>query len=107
MTALASIDTLAALGATATAACDRRPDRWGGTIGSAVSTRSARRQRLLAHLHACGPRPVFEALLELEAGRALDEVLERYGRIPAHIYRALGADVLPIDAVTIIDGGRQ
>ena len=70
MTALASIDTLAALGATATAACNRRPDRRGGTIGSAVSTRSARRQRLLAHLHACGPRPVFEALLELEAGRA-------------------------------------
>src|SRR5262249_56464659 len=99
MTALALIDTSAALGATA---CDRRPDRRGGTIGSAVSTRSSRRQRLVAHLHACGPRPVFEALLELEAGPALDEGLERYGRIPPHLYPALGADVLPLDVGSII-----
>ena len=41
-----------------------------------------------------GPRPVLEALQEVEAGRPLGAVLERYARIPAHIYRALGADAL-------------
>jgi hypothetical protein len=78
-----------------------------GALDSITRARSSRRQRLVAHLHASGPRPVLEALLELEAGRGLDEVLERYGRIPAAIYHALGADVLPIDVVVIIDGGRS
>lgn len=84
--------------------CDRR--RGLGAVRDPAGARSPRRQRLAAHLHACGPRPVFEALLELEAGRSLDEVLEGYGRIPARIYHALGADVLPIDVLAVIDGGR-
>jgi hypothetical protein len=37
----------------------------------------------------------------------LDAVLEDFGRLPVEIYVAMGADVLPIDAVTVIDGGRQ
>jgi len=74
--------------------------------GSVAGSRSPRRQRLVAHLHACGPRPVFEALLELEAGCSLDEVLERYGRIPARIYHVLGADVLSIDVLAVVDGGQ-
>jgi hypothetical protein len=46
-----------------------------GAPDSSARARSARRQRLVAHLHASGPRPVLEALLELEAGRALLDLL--------------------------------
>jgi hypothetical protein len=56
-----------------------------------------RRQRLVKHLWESGPRPVFEAMLEVEAGKPLDEVLENYARIPVEIYWALGADRLSID----------
>lgn len=58
--------------------------------------RSARRQRLVAHLWACGPRCILEALLAVEAGQSLDEVLEDFGRLPPEIYTAIGADKLPI-----------
>jgi hypothetical protein len=56
--------------------------------------RIACRQHLARSLWESGPRPVLEALLEVEAGRPLGAVLERYARIPAHIYRALGGDAL-------------
>jgi hypothetical protein len=56
--------------------------------------RNARRQHLARSLWESGPRPVLEALLEVEAGRPLELVLERYARIPAHIYRALGVNAL-------------
>jgi hypothetical protein len=59
------------------------------------SKRSARRQRLSAHLHAAGPRPVLEALLAVEAGQPLDAVLEEFGRVPAATYRAVGAHAFP------------
>ena len=67
-----------------------------------MTARSARRQRLVAHLHAAGPRPCLEALLEVAGGRNLDAVLEAYRRIPVDVYHALGADDLPIDRLTII-----
>ena len=67
--------------------------------------RNSRRQYLVQHLHAAGPRPVLEALLEVEAGRDLDCVLERYAEIPIGVYRAVGADTLPIEALTVVDGG--
>jgi hypothetical protein len=60
------------------------------------------RQRLVAHLVAAGARPVLEALLELERGANLDEVLARFARVPVATYRALGADrfaPLPIHIV--------
>ena len=69
--------------------------------------RSARRQRLVAHLHAAGPRPCMEALLEGAAGGNLDDVLEAYRRIPVSIYHAIGADTLPIDRLTIIKRGER
>ena len=69
--------------------------------------RSARRQLLVAHLHAAGPRPCLECLLEIAAGGNLDDVLEAYRRIPVDVYRALGADRLPIDRLTIIKGGER
>ena len=83
-------------------------DRRCGLVptGKAPGSRSPRRQRLTTHLHACGPRPVLEALLELGADRPLDEVLEEYARLPARIYHAPGADVLPIDVLAVIDGGQ-
>jgi hypothetical protein len=34
-------------------------------------------------------------------------VLERYARIPADIYQALGADELPFHQLTIVRGGRR
>jgi hypothetical protein len=53
--------------------------------------RTARRIRLCAHLHSAGPRPVLEALLAVDSGQPLDDVLEDFGRIPADIYRDVGA----------------
>ena len=61
-------------------------------------TPSARRQRLVSHLHAAGPRPVLEALLEVAAGADLDRTLERFARVPVATYHALGADQLPAGA---------
>jgi hypothetical protein len=49
---------------------------------------------------------VLEALIAVAAGQELDAVLEDFARIPVAVYRAIGADVLPIDEVTVIDGGR-
>ena len=69
--------------------------------------RSARRQRLVAHLHAAGPRPVLEALISVAAGNGLDEVLADFARLPVATYVALGADVLPIDRLTIIKRGER
>jgi hypothetical protein len=69
--------------------------------------RSARRQHLVHHLHAAGPRPVLEALLEVAAGQDLEAVLQRYQRIPVRIDLGLGTDVLPIDVITVIDGRRR
>src|SRR4051794_24744204 len=53
--------------------------------------RTARRCHLARHLHAAGPRPVLEALLELEGGRVLDDVLESFGRVMVADYHAVGA----------------
>jgi hypothetical protein len=69
--------------------------------------RTPRRQRLVRHLIECGERPVFEALLAIENGQPLDEVLEGFGRLAPEVYEAIGADVMPIDEVTVIDGGRR
>jgi hypothetical protein len=53
--------------------------------------RSVRRIRLCAYLHAAGPRPLLEALIAVDAGQPLDDVLEDFARIPADIYHAVGA----------------
>jgi hypothetical protein len=52
-------------------------------------------------------RPTFEALLEVEAGRPLDEVLESYCRLAPEVYAAVGADELAVDEVVLIDGGQE
>ena len=53
--------------------------------------RSVRRQYLCKRLHASGSRPVLEALLDVENGRPLDDVLEDFARVPSSFYRILGA----------------
>ncbi len=53
---------------------------------------SLRRQRAAEHLHNLGPRPVLEALAEVEAGSDLDRVLADFERIDAETVRQLGGD---------------
>ena len=83
----------------------RGTEQLGRQLAFSNTARSPRRQHLARHLHACGPRPVLEALLEVEAGRPLDAVLADFGRLPPELYAAVGADVLPIDEWALIDGG--
>lgn len=61
----------------------------------------------MKHLVACGPRPVLEALIAVASGQDLHAVLEDFARVPAEVYRAVGADVLPIDEIAVIDGARS
>jgi hypothetical protein len=68
---------------------------------------SARQQYLAKHLHRCGPRAVLEALLSVAHGADLDTTLIDYARLPASVFHAVGADVLPIDEVRLISGGRR
>ena len=83
----------------------RGTEQLGRQLAFSNTARSPRRQHLARHLHACGPRPVLEALLEVEAGRPLDAVLADFGRLPPELYRVMGADVLPIDEWALVDGG--
>jgi hypothetical protein len=85
----------------------RDAEQLGRRLGSSNNPRNARRQRLAAHLYRCGPRPVLEALLAVESGRALDQVLEGFARLQPEIYHAVGADVLPIDQLVLLDGDRR
>jgi hypothetical protein len=81
-------------------------DQLGRTIDLHNSQRTPRRQYLVRHLHRAGARPVLEAMLEISGGHDLDQVLERYGKIPVEVYCAIGASMLPIDTVSVIDGDR-
>jgi hypothetical protein len=69
--------------------------------------RSPRRQRLVRHLHRCGPRMVLQALIHTEAGTPLDTVLEVFCSLEPEDYRAAGVDVLPIDRLKVVNGGRK
>ncbi len=53
---------------------------------------SPRRQQAAQHLYSLGPRPVLEALAEVEAGADLDRVLADFERIDAETVRQLGGD---------------
>jgi hypothetical protein len=67
--------------------------------------RGIRRVHLARHLCACGPRPVLEALIAVESGESLDEVLADFGRLSPELYRATGADEFP--HFHIVKGGRK
>jgi hypothetical protein len=87
------------------------PGRTVATFGDfnrswAELTRTPSRQHLVRHLVECGTRPVLEALLAVAGGDELDAVLEDFARLRPETCRAIGANVLPIDSVTIVRGGR-
>ena len=52
---------------------------------------TARRQYLCERLHAAGPRPTYQAVEDIAAGKDIDTVLEDYARIPTSFYRITGA----------------
>ena len=56
-----------------------------------VEERSVRRQYLCKRLHAAGSRPVLEALLAVDGGQPLDDVLEDFARVASSFYSILGA----------------
>ena len=82
----------------------RNNDQLGPAICSPRSIPDVRLQYLAARLHVLGPRPIYELLRELAAGADLFNRLEVCARLDADILRALGADVLPIDYLLVVDG---
>ena len=50
------------------------------------------RQRAAEHLHNLGPRPVLEALVEVEAGEDLDRVLADFAQLEPETVRQLDGD---------------
>ncbi len=59
---------------------------------SAEIVASPRRQRAAEHLHNLGPRPVLEALVEVEAGADLDRVLADFAQLDPKTVRQLDGD---------------
>ena len=59
---------------------------------SAEIVASPRRQRAAEHLHNLGPRPVLEALAEVEAGADLDRVLAAFAQLDPETVRQLDGD---------------
>ena len=84
----------------------RDAEQLGRRLGLFDNARNSRRQRLVHHLHQCGPRPVLEALIAVESGQDLDLVLQDFARLKPEIYHAVGADLLSVESVTVMDGGR-
>jgi hypothetical protein len=72
----------------------RKPNRppTSVTIPPSVALRV---RRLTQHLHALGPRPLYEWACEVVGGADPLARPEAYGRLDADTVRALGADKLP------------
>ena len=79
---------------TSSDAAPQAPCRRLGVICADIVT-NLRRQRLAERLHRLGPRPVLEALAEVEAGKPLDTVLAEYARLDPDIVNALHGDDFP------------
>ena len=76
------------------------PCTTGSTPAEIVA--SPGRQRAAEHLHNLGPRPVLEALAEVETGADLNRVLADFARLDPETVRQIGGDrfpALPIYAV--------
>lgn len=67
---------------------------------------SPRREHLARHLHSLGPQPMFLALLQVDAGHNLDEVLEEFRRVDPGLCRAMSADRFPPRPVYAVGGDR-
>ena len=70
------------------------------TAPVANTSADPRFQRLVGHLHALGPRPTAEFLIEIAAGDLGMRIpiranLERYARLDVEMVKALGADRWP------------
>ncbi len=70
------------------------PFRQIGDVAAKVVA-DLKRQRQVARLHSLGPRPVLEALVEVEAGADLDSVLADFARLDPETVRQLGGDQFP------------
>ena len=70
------------------------PPRPVGSIAAALVA-NPRRQRAAEHLHNLGPRPVLEALVEVEAGADLDRVLTDFAQLEPKTVSRLGGDRFP------------
>jgi hypothetical protein len=64
-----------------------------------------RLRHLAEQLHALGPRPLFEFLLEIIAGADPMTRLERYAQLDPDVVHDLGADQLP-SAHRVVEGRR-
>jgi len=60
-----------------------------------MTPRDVLRQRLAMQVHALGPRPMLEAMQEVDAGADIDSVLSRYAGIDGDFVKAIGADSFP------------
>jgi hypothetical protein len=78
----------------------------GSRIGHQNIPNEARLQCLAGRLHALGPRPTYEFLKEVAAGADLLDRLEVYARLDPDFIRAFGGDILPIDRMAVVEGGR-
>ncbi len=65
-----------------------------GSIAAALVA-NPRRQRAAEHLHNLGPRPVLEALVEVEAGADLDHVLADFAQLEPKTVSRLRGDRFP------------
>ena len=67
-----------------------------------------RLQHLAEHIHALGPRPLCELLVELVAAHGDDVIqrLEAYGRIDPRLLRVMGGDRFP-PRFAMLKGGRR
>jgi hypothetical protein len=62
------------------------------TIASSIALRL---RHLAGHVHALGPRPLFELCCELVGGADPLDHLEAYSALDPHTIQILGGDVLP------------
>ena len=62
------------------------------TLASSIDLRL---RCLAPHLHALGPKPIYEAMRELASGADALTTFERYAGLPAEFIRAYGGDQFP------------
>lgn len=67
---------------------------------------SPRREQLARHLHALGPQPMFLAMLRMDAGASLDQVLEEFRRVDPALCHAMAADRFPPQPLYAVGGGQ-
>ena len=98
----------------------REPPRTGGTedarlVAPSLGQRhSVEFRRRVRRIHAAGPRPLGELLLELIVGtcpacrRLVLDRVERYGELDPNLARWLGADdwLADRDLIRLVAGGR-